>query len=155
MSNAPGYTKTCALIAAFVNANGIKLVPQETVLDGFGGNKGWACFQHAATLQKIYVARSSGTEPEVHTTIEVPTGTAGLKDHVRDGRDRRPGKIRSFFSSSPDTLGNLLRLWADSVEPLPAAKAPVRRAASQDAPSPASPAPATPPPTPQPGTETF
>lgn len=129
----PAYVRVAAQIREFAAANSIPLVPQSTELDGFAGNKNWACFQIAGTEHKVYVPRSADKTGPLHTTVLVPAGTPGLVPHTRerDGRDMRPGKIEAFFSPEPETLGNLLRLWAGTTDRLRAAKAPTRRADSQ------------------------
>jgi hypothetical protein len=139
MSNkTPAYVAVCNRIMEFVAAHGIELIPQAQVIDGQGGNRNWANFQIAGTEHKLYVPRNRDSVGALHTTVAVPEGTPGKVPHVKDGRDLRPGKIESFFSSDASTLDNLLRLWAGTSARLRASKAPSRRDASEQAPAAAS-----------------
>lgn len=130
----PAYVSLATKISQELRAMGIELVAQRETLDGFQGNKGWVCWQHAGTQQKIYLSRTKAGQGIIHTSLRVDPSTPGYIDP----KGKAPGKIESFFKADAELVAaHLLPLFAGTKDALRA----TRRAASSPAslPAPQSP----------------
>lgn len=125
----PSYVSFCQSIAADLRALGVDLRPQAIVIDGVEGNKGWACFQHAATEQKIYVSRTDA-KLAIHTTLDLDPSTPGYI-----APPAKPnGKIAAHYEADlAKVRAHLIPLFAGQGDRLRANRAPASRVASAQA----------------------